>query len=167
MKILCFSDSHGKTSYMRAALYTHPDAEVIFFLGDGLSDIEPLVSKNPSQTWIYVRGNCDFSHGALPQPPKRVELITLEGKRIAATHGDLVGVKSGDEGLLRLAEANGADIVLHGHTHLPRETFVRTDSERGVYLFNPGSIGEGYPAPSYGIITVTEKGVLFSHGSFV
>lgn len=168
MKCLCFSDSHGSSSRMRAALNMHPDAEVVFFLGDGLSDIEPFVTQNSNRAWIYVRGNCDFSPPTLPGKLKRVEEITLEGYKILLTHGDLSGVKSGDDGILRLAEAACADIVLYGHTHIPRESFVRTESGREVYLFNPGSIGHDYPAPSsYGIITLSESGVLFSHGSFV
>ncbi len=37
MKCLVFSDSHGNVSYMKKALRLHPDAEVVFFLGDGLA----------------------------------------------------------------------------------------------------------------------------------
>ena len=45
MKCLCFSDSHGTSAYMRRALKMHPDAEVVFFLGDGLSDLEELTGE--------------------------------------------------------------------------------------------------------------------------
>jgi len=168
MKCLCFSDSHGDSRNMREALSRHPDAEVVFFLGDGLSDIEPIVSADRSRAWIYVRGNCDFFHTTLPGRIKKTEKVTLMGYKIVLTHGDVCGVKYGDDGILRLAEAEDADIALFGHTHLPRENFVRAESGRGIYLFNPGSIGRDYPAPrSYGVITLTESGVLFSHGSFV
>ena len=39
MKCLVFSDSHRDARNMRAALLHNPDAEVIFYLGDGLSDV--------------------------------------------------------------------------------------------------------------------------------
>ena len=40
MKCLVFSDSHRNTRNMREALLRNPDAEVVFFLGDGLSDAD-------------------------------------------------------------------------------------------------------------------------------
>ena len=165
MKCLCFSDSHGSVQGMKKALSLHRDAEVVFFLGDGLSDIESLVSHDRERTWIYVRGNCDFSYSTLPSDARRIESVTLSGYKIVLTHGDLCNVKYGDEGILRLAEANDADLILFGHTHIPREDFVRLPQGKGIYLFNPGSIGRDYPAPqSYGIITLTESGILLSHG---
>ena len=114
-----------------------------------------------------VRGNCDYSSIALGAPVEKTSSITLMDKRIVFTHGDLYGVKYGEEGLLRLAESRGADIVLFGHTHIPYEKYI--PNEKGVYLFNPGSIGApSYDkGASYGIIDLTEKGISFSHGSFV
>jgi predicted phosphodiesterase len=42
MKCLVFSDSHGSSYGMLKALALHPDAEVVFFLGDGLSDADSV-----------------------------------------------------------------------------------------------------------------------------
>ena len=167
MKCLCFSDSHGFVGYFRKALELHPDCEVVFFLGDGLSDAEMLASHYRNTAWLMVRGNCDYSSIALGAPVEKTSSITLMDKRIVFTHGDLYGVKYGEEGLLRLAESRGADIVLFGHTHIPYEKYI--PNEKGVYLFNPGSIGApSYDkGASYGIIDLTEKGISFSHGSFV
>ena len=53
-KILVFSDSHGTTHNMRRAIDMHPDAEVIFFLGDGLSDIE-LFIKDKTRPISYLQ----------------------------------------------------------------------------------------------------------------
>ena len=168
MKCLCFSDSHGFVSYFRKAMELHPDAQAVFFLGDGLMDAEMVSASYPNVGWFAVRGNCDY-HGTFRGAPiEKTDSVTLMGKRIVFTHGDLYGVKYGDSGVLRLAESRDADIVLFGHTHTPFEKYVPTE-EGGVYLFNPGSIeppsyrGGG----SYGIIHLTEKGVSFSHGSFV
>jgi len=45
MKCLIFSDSHGNPTYMKRAIAKNPDAEVIFFLGDGISDAESLAVR--------------------------------------------------------------------------------------------------------------------------
>ena len=42
MKCLVFSDSHGDSRNMREALARNPDAEVVFFLGDGLYDADTV-----------------------------------------------------------------------------------------------------------------------------
>ena len=163
MKCLCFSDSHGSTYGMIKALKMHPDAEVIFFLGDGLSDFEQLVYDN-NRAWFAVRGNCDYSGVLGNNLVKKTDSITLEGVRIVFTHGDLYGVKYGTDGIKKLAVDSGADIVLFGHTHAPLETYV-ADEDRPFYLFNPGSIGGGYSSRStYGVININEKGILLSHG---
>lgn len=165
MKCLCFSDSHGYTSGIRRALSAHPDSEVVFFLGDGLCDIEPIISENQNRAWIFVRGNCDIRREINSIEAKIVESITLEGKKITLTHGDRYGAKHGHGELLALAKRTGSDIILFGHTHTPHESY---NSDMGVYLFNPGSISGGYSSPkSYGIITLTAGGVLFSHAFYL
>jgi putative phosphoesterase len=162
MKCLCFSDSHGSPHNIRLALSKHPDAEVIFFLGDGLRDLEDFVLDR-SRAFFAVQGNCDY-HALLGESfVKKTDSITLMGKRIFFTHGDLYGVKYGLDGVKKLAIDYNADVVLFGHTHQPLEKYVPTD-EGGFYLFNPGSIGGGYGGASYGIINITDKGILLSHG---
>lgn len=157
MKCLVFSDSHRDTSNMRRALSLHPDAEVVFFLGDGVLDAHKVAEGDNCRSWQVVSGNCDtvpiFKDGYV----RSSDSITLEDKRIAFTHGHLVGAKGGFGGLLSFAKETGASIVLFGHTHEPTEKYF---SESEVWLFNPGSIACG----SYGIMTLTDGGVLFSHG---
>ena len=163
MKCLCFSDSHGSTLGIIRAIHMHPDAEVIFFLGDGLGDFEKFIGDK-SKMFLAVRGNWD-SYSILGDSfVKSVDYINLMGYRIFFTHGHLYGAKYGLDGLTKLADENSADIVLFGHTHQPLEKYIPTD-EGGIYLFNPGSIGGGFGIkPSYGVINITDKGVLFSHG---
>jgi putative phosphoesterase len=163
MKCLCFSDSHGSYHYIRAALNKHLDAEVVFYLGDGLRDIEDFVLDR-SRAWFAVQGNCDYSALLGEIFVKKTDSITIMGKRIFLTHGDLYGVKYGLDGVKKLAIDQNADLVLFGHTHQPLEKYISTD-EGGFYLFNPGSIGGGYGGASYGIINITDKGILLSHGS--
>ena len=162
MKCLCFSDSHGSAYNIRLALSKHSDAEVIFFLGDGLRDLEDFILDR-NRAWFAVQGNCDYNALLGEAFVKKTDSITLMGKRIFLTHGDLYGVKYGLDGVKKLALDHNADIVLFGHTHQPLEKYIPTD-EGGFYLFNPGSIGGGFDGASYGVINITDKGVLLSHG---
>ena len=162
MTCLCFSDSHGSPYNIRLALSKHPDAEVIFFLGDGLRDLEYFITDR-SRAWLAVQGNCDYSPLLGDYNVKKTDSITLMGNRIVFTHGDLYGVKYGIDGVKKLASDLSADLVLFGHTHEALEKYIPTD-EGGFYLFNPGSIGAGYGGASYGVINITDKGILLSIG---
>lgn len=161
MKLIILSDSHRNRDNVNKVLAMHKDADAVFFLGDGLTDVLDLSEKAPP-VWFTVKGNCD---GYLPigsSPVKSVDTVTLCGKKILFTHGHLYGVKHGKEDLIAEAKSLEADIVLFGHTHTPYEKYLPNDD---LYLFNPGSIGEGYPGtPTFGIITLTDSSVLFSHG---
>ena len=159
MKCIVFSDSHGNTRNMRQALLANPDAEAVFYLGDGLSDADIVSSADSGRAWIAVAGNCDFSPMFRDSFVKKTDKVTLDGQRIVLTHGDLYGAKYGIGGLLSLAKEESASILLFGHTHEPCEKYLPTE-DAGVYLFNPGSIGAG----SYGIVLICEKGILLSHG---
>ena len=154
---------------MKTALLRHTDAEVVFFLGDGISDIEPFLKYDNRRAWFAVLGNFDFRL-SLPNLPtiKKTDEITLLGKRIVFTHGDLYGAKSGLTGLKQLAQDRSADIVLFGHTHVPAEEYVSV-GDRAVWLFNPGSVGMTYMStPSYGVITLEEnKEARLTHCSLV
>ncbi len=159
MKCLVFSDSHGNAANMSAVLSQHRDAEVVFFLGDGLADMLYLkeADRNVGRCRMYlpVRGNCDHSYLIPDSDVKKTDEIELLGKRIVYTHGDLYNAKYGDTALLYLAKERGADILLFGHTHSQYERY-----EDGVYLFNPGSIREG----CFGILTIENGSILLSHG---
>ena len=163
MEFLILSDSHGKVGAIRAAFdrqIKKPDA--VFFLGDGLRDIEDRIEGIPV---IRVRGNCDW--GCMGDVPEE-QCLTLEGHRILLTHGHRYGVKRGVGGLLSAAEARNADLILYGHTHCPETETVpagspigNRTSSRAITLFNPGSIGEN---GSFGTLTLLPDTVLFGHG---
>ena len=42
MKILIFSDSHGRSANMLKAIEYHPDAETLLHLGDGTDDLNDV-----------------------------------------------------------------------------------------------------------------------------
>ena len=164
MKCLVFSDSHESCKLMRDALLVHRDAEVVFFLGDGLSDAERVALDYPDRAWIVVRGNCDYGNTFRGREVLKVEKITLDGVKIVLTHGDLYCAKYTMGVLKGLAVREGADILLFGHTHTAMEEYV-SDSEHPFYLFNPGA-ASGYHA-TYGIIDITQNGIMLSHGGAV
>ena len=152
MKCIILSDSHGDLTSVRAVLSKNRDAEVVFFLGDGLSDIFEVKKEFPTVAFIAVSGNCDISLF----DTARLEKITLEGKRIVLTHGDAFMVKSSLVGLRALAEDTMADIILFGHTHTPTLEVIGTSYGKAI-LFNPGSVrGAFCGAGSFGRIDLKE-----------
>ena len=165
MKCLVFSDSHGYHYNMTRALRLHRDAEIVFFLGDGLSDVDYVSREFPTVKFLAVRGNCDMHRLVFGTLSEKTEMIEIMGKRIVYTHGDLYGAKYGTAGLEMLALEKDADIVIYGHTHIPATEYI-SDYEKPFYLFNPGSVSSA--SGSYGILTLTDGAEpLFSHGSFV
>ncbi len=161
-KCLIFSDSHGQGLYrMRHVIDSHPDATVIFFLGDGLSEAEQLRAAYPSRAVLCVRGNCDF---APLSPVEETDMITLEGVRIVFTHGHLYQAKYSYHGLCSLAASRGANVCLFGHTHSPTEQY-HAEGNPPFTLFNPGSIGHpNLGRPTYGLLTIKNGTYLLSHG---
>ena len=166
MKCIVFSDSHGSLQFMKEALLRNRDAEVVFFLGDGIYEAEILARDDTRRTWIAVKGNGDFYSEFNSHTLKKTESINLCGLNIAITHGDLFGVKGGYDGLFRFSKERDADIVLFGHTHVPEYKYFSAGeiTERELHLFNPGSIS--ISQGSFGLLTI-EKNVLFSHGNLL
>lgn len=147
MRIIVFSDSHGRQSRILSAFDAEPSAEYAFFLGDGASEAEeafPLYSQKV--TCKAVKGNCDF-YSTLPEN----DVITVKGVKMFMTHGHIEEVKFGLENLKKKALLNGVELALFGHTH---EQFYKY--ENGLHIFNPGSIGDG----KYGVIDITKAGII-------
>ena len=160
MKILILSDAHGASRRIEQAIALHRDADLILYLGDGSRGACDVFSHlPPTVAAVAVHGNCDgpFSGGLRDE-----EILDLEGHRILLCHGHRYGVKGGLGGLIASAKRQGADIALFGHTHERYEEYL---PEYGLWLFNPGALS--YPergAPSFGLLTLTPAGLLFSHG---
>ena len=159
-KILVLSDIHAGMAYAKAALKEHPECKTVIFCGDGINCIDSLERFAPDKAFFSVMGNCDFGGYGV----KDVEaVLEMEGHRIFICHGHTRDAKSGCTKLIAAAVQKDADIVLFGHTHAVCDVY---DSESGVYLFNPGSIGNphfGQPH-SYGLLTLDKGNVLFSIG---
>ena len=106
IRLLILSDAHRDSLSLAAAIRLHPEADAVFFLGDGEDDFytntvsKELVNKKVTA----VCGNCDL-YSTLPKE----ELVLLGGKRIFALHGHTRQVKHGLQTLAEAAKAKQAD----------------------------------------------------------
>ena len=147
MKILVFSDSHGycdkMTKIIREFISKNVTLNYIIHLGDLVRDAKYLREKFPGIPVLYVCGNCDYTfdrHGEEKE-------IEISGKKIFILHGHTKNVYS-QESVRGFAGQKKYDMILHGHTHVPKE-----DYHDGTYIICPGSIsrdrsgkGESYCA---------------------
>lgn len=151
MRILVFSDCHGRVSRAQTAIEAQPEAKDIFYLGDGAKQVAGLIEIYPDRRFHIVSGNCDFGANF---PESGIK--TVNGARIFYTHGHNFGVKYGTERLLETAGSAGADIVLYGHTHVADTRF--TD---GIHLVNPGALSGGRCGyDSYAVIDILPSGIM-------
>ena len=142
MKIIVFSDSHGRLGLMLDAVEKERPQRM-FFLGDNYRDGEDLACAYPDIPVDMVKGNCDFC------PGQDELLVEAEGVRFLLTHGHRYGAKSGTDRLVEAGKQKGAAMVCFGHTHEALNM-----PERGVWLFNPGTAGGVHNRPGYGVILV-------------
>ena len=146
MKWLIASDLHGSAFYCRKLIeaYKFEQADRMLLLGDILyhgprNDLpkeynpKALISMlNELKNDIYcVRGNCDteVDQMVLEFPIMADYMILNSGKRIIyATHGHIFNENA-------LPPLHKGDILLHGHTHIPKCV------EHETYTYcNPGSV---------------------------
>lgn len=148
MKILVVSDTHGRWGALYNVVQAHPDAEIVIHLGDGCADLEHIRPSFPDRKMVCVAGNCDIM--AVQSVPSS-SIVSVEGMDIFITHGHNYRVKTGLSLLQQAAQARGAKICLYGHTHIPDN-----DVRGGLYIMNPGSIGNPRRGiPTCGIIDIS------------
>ncbi len=157
IKILVFSDSHGREHYIEKAIEDHGGrADALIFLGDGIAGANRVFEKYPHIPHVSVKGNCDYSaEGEVDEA-----VINPGGVNILCTHGHKYSVKSTIMRAGLRARERGCGLLLFGHTHERCE--IRTEE---LIYFNPGSIGMGYPKRSYGVINICGENIICHHGS--
>ena len=122
----------------------HPDAlrhlkalapEAILHGGD-IGDLEVLTALREIAPVYAVRGNIDERMTEMPDV-LIIDLLDTEGAatRLLLTHIAIAGTRLRSE-VAKLAKANGARLVVCGHSHVP---FIGQD--QGLTVFNPGSMG--------------------------
>jgi len=140
------SDSHGRLDNMKRMAAHCPDVAAWIHAGDYCEDSKALEAYAGVPVYA-VRGNNDFV--CRPWPDQRC--IDIAGVTIFVTHGHQWYGESRRRHLLALGQAQGASLVVFGHSH---RKFLET--VQGIWLVNPGSIS--LPRDSrqgtYGICTI-------------
>lgn len=160
MKLMIASDIHGSAYYCRRLMeaWRWEQAQRMLLLGDILyhgprNDLprdyapkEVISLLNEKKNEIYaVRGNCEAEVDQMVlRFPVLADycLLPLRTKMIYATHGHIYNEKN-------LPPMNAGDILLCGHTHVPR-----AEQHEGYILLNPGSVSlpkEG-SSPGYAVL---------------
>ena len=145
------SQPHAQAEERLAALA--PDA---ILHGGDIGDLAVLDRLAAIAPVYAVRGNIDTRAPGLP------DVLTLElgsALRILLTHIAVAGPRLRGE-VARRARAVGATLVVCGHSHVP---FI--GGERGLTVFNPGSIGpRRFHLPIvFGTIDLGPGGVRLAH----
>lgn len=153
------ADTHGKPHAKGLGHIRALEPSAILHAGDigELSVLDQLEEIAP----VYaVRGNVDVK---APGVPDALTLDVVDGSKLLLTllltHIAVYGPKLRREAA-ELARAEGASLVVCGHSHVP---FIGKD--RGLGVFNPGSIGPrrfGLPIV-FGRIDVEAQRVSLGH----
>ena len=144
IKLLIFSDSHGKVgSMLELAEQVRPDE--IIHLGDHLRDAESLSFALPDIPVTMVPGNCD---GWTGRPGEL--LLERGGHKLLLGHGHQWRVKFGSHLALSYAREKGANVLLYGHTH---QAVCRW--KYGILLLNPGTAGGSGARATYGVLDLS------------
>jgi len=136
LRIFVLADTHDKVPANLEALAV--DADEVWHLGDVCSPVilQTIETFGPPVT--IVRGNCDSNF----EWPLTIDL-KRNGIRFRLVHIPLDHAP------------DGVDVVLHGHTHVPRDERLT-----GVRFLNPGCVTRPNrgAAPSVGILEIAADG---------
>lgn len=152
MRLVIISDSHGNYDGFKKIVLKHiNEAEAFLFLGDGMTEYTEIKTEFSHVTFHAVKGNNDIGWN---EPLQRI--VRYDNINILMLHGHTTPMFYFNEKVAELAKENNAQIVLSGHTHVPK-----TDYLDGVHILNPGSIK--YPRNgskrSYGVIDITDTSI--------
>lgn len=130
-KVLVFSDTHGNYRSAIKLIESITDLDACIHCGDMLRDCREIENAFPELPFYYVCGNNEFTTDV----PYDKE-VTIGGNKIFITHGHRYRVKSGIS-LLKEKFADGYNIILYGHTHIPDQAWQSAEQ----LIINPGSFG--------------------------
>lgn len=159
-QVLVLSDTHipARTQQQPDAVIEAAESppDLIVHAGD-LVDEEVLRSLERFAPVQAVAGNMDPQE-LLQQLPRRRE-IDAGGIAIGVMHGDALSSPRSGSAEELVDEFPGMDVVITGHTHVPRLTFLN-----GVWIFNPGSPTDprGGSECAFGWIEIDAGGIQFS-----
>ena len=150
MKILIISDTHRKNENYLRIVEKLGSLDMVIHLGD-VEGSEYTIQEAVSCPVEMVAGNNDFFSDLASE-----KIFRIGKYNVMITHGHRYYIGMGNEMLKREAVAQGADIVMYGHTHRPV-----IDISPNIIAINPGSLS--YPRqenkkPSYIIMETDAQG---------
>ena len=156
MKLLVVSDTHGEEKNLIRAIKKEKPFDALLHLGDSETTRDHIQQLCGCPVYV-VAGNCDYFSGLKP-----VQYVDLGGHRLMLAHGHRHSVRESEKYLADEARANGCDIALYGHLHIPSINCMPD----GMWVLNPGSLS--YPRqagrqPSYMVVICLKMGAV-GHG---
>lgn len=155
MKVVVVSDNHFNLEVLEMIIKRERDADCFIHCGDSQFHVtDPIM-----QHFISVRGNNDERNYAKEQ------IVVLGKARALVSHGDLYGIDFSTDEICESAKIQGASIVFHGHTHIPRDIIVDE-----VRIINPGSTSwprGGFKEGTYAVVDVEGEDALEWNVQFV
>lgn len=149
MKFLLISDNHGHYNLVQEIIRAFgPQVDYIFHCGDSEFPYEDSIWQ---QVDLKVKGNMDF----YPAFPDSETIETPVGK-VVLVHGHKHHVNQSNQGVLELAQNEGAKFAFHGHTHK-----LYAEYRQGVLLVNPGSLAHSrgpVNARTFAIVVISDNG---------
>jgi uncharacterized protein len=148
------SDSHDRADAMAAGLQLLKDAGAQFYVHCGDIGSERCIDLLAGLPAAFVFGNTDFDRNTLSRYAGSIDVkcygsfadLTLDGKRVAVTHGDDYRLKQ------RLLTAQEHDYMFQGHTHVcADERFGKTR------IINPGALHRAAEKTVATLDTATDK----------
>jgi putative phosphoesterase len=157
LRLAVVSDTHSQPHPSTLAHLTALRPDAIVHAGD-IGDLDVLEQLATVAPVLAVRGNIDTRADALPDV-LTVDVVGERGLRLLVTHIAVYGPKLRAD-VARMARAEGAAMVICGHSHVP---FIGRDRE--LIVFNPGSVGpRRFHLPIvFGTLDVTPKGAKPAH----
>jgi uncharacterized protein len=157
VRLAAVSDTHSHPHPATVTRLAEIAPDAILHAGDigDLAVLDELARIAPIHA---VRGNIDTRARDLPDALV-LDIASATPLRILLTHIAVHGPKLRTP-VARIAEAEGATLIICGHSHVP---FIGVD--RGITMLNPGSIGpRRFMLPIvFGMVDVTPSGVKLAH----
>lgn len=149
MKVLVISDTHGRLANLERVLDKVCPLDLILHLGDIEGDHD-IIRSMAGCPVVAVKGNNDF----FSKDPSE-QVVELGKHKALLAHGHRHNVYFGTDRLEWRARELGADIVFHGHTHVPH-----MDLSGDVWVMCPGSITQprGGSRYSYIVLDIDRNG---------
>ncbi len=169
VRILCIGDSHVpiRAKDLPAQIYEQLNKltqiglfDYTFFTGDVVNFPELLdfLNLKTKGNLFRVIGNMDYYYGNRDSPNYQKLDILFEDNdelTLGLTHGAQIRPRGDHDQLEILAQENGYDILVSGHTH-KEEVYL---TKKGILLINPGSITGAWSFVASGIPSFIELSV--------